>query len=396
MYLLTGTPMTNRPRDLFNLPKAVRHPLANSFHSYAKRYCGAFDNGYGLDSRGSSNVGELASIVAGVMLRRTKDEALDLPPKVRTWQPVDIDAREVRKAEAAALQFFSDNPQRDGPSWATFLGKLNQARHALAVAKLDATIEAVRERVEAGEKVVVFSSYSAVIERLASELGESARTITGATSSAHRQRAADAFQEDDSVRVLLGNLVAAGVGLTLTAGTHVVFNDLDWVPANHWQAEDRIYRIGQTRPAFVTYLVADGTLDDYVAALLEQKARLVGVLEAEAADSATLVDAVVQAAITGERPDRATLGITQAERVAAASDGGSMGLLGDMLDLMARAGRGLGAVSDEQVIEFPSRSRPGEVNTVTIVGGIATCTCKGFEYRGDCSHAREAAKQAAA
>jgi SWI/SNF-related matrix-associated actin-dependent regulator 1 of chromatin subfamily A len=396
VYLLTGTPMTNRPRDLFNLLKAVRHPLATSFYSYAKRYCAAFDNGYGLDSRGASNMEELAQVVAGVMLRRTKDEALDLPPKMRTWQPVEIDSAQVRRAEATALQFFSDNPQRDGPAWATFLGKLNQARHALALAKVEATLEAVQERLEAGEKVVVFSSYTGVIERLREELGDQARVITGATPAAQRQAAADAFQEDPGVRVLLGNLVAAGVGLTLTAGTHVVFNDLDWVPANHWQAEDRIYRIGQTRPAFVTYLVAEGTLDDYVAALLEQKARLVGVLEAEAADRATIVNAVVEAAVSGERPDWGRLGVQQAERVAAAADGGSMGLLGDVLDLLARAGRGLGAISAEQVIEVPSRSRPGEVNIVRISAGVATCSCKGFSYRGDCSHAREAARQAAA
>jgi len=124
--------------------------------------------------------------------------------------------------------------------------------------------------------------------------------------------------------------------------------------------------------------------------------RLVGVLEAEAADSATIVDAVVAAAVSGERPDWNRLGVEQAERVAPASDGGSMGLLGDVLDLMARAGRGLGAVTESQVIEVPSKSHPGEVNIVRISAGVATCTCKGFEYRGDCSHDRQAAKDAAA
>ncbi len=142
--------------------------------------------------------------------------------------------------------------------------------------------------------------------------------------------------------------------------------------------------------------MAEGTLDDFVAALLEQKARLIGVLDAEAADRASLVEAVVEAAVTGERPDWAKLGIVQAERVAAATDGGSMGLLGDVLDLLARSGRGLASVTDvERVIEFPSKSRPGEVNVVRIVAGVASCTCPGFSYRGNCTHAREAGKAVA-
>ncbi len=104
--------------------------------------------------------------MAGVMLRRTKDEALDLPPKTRTWQPVTVDSASVRRAEARALDFFVRNPLRDGPTWGAFLGLLNTARHTLALAKVDATLEAVRERIESGEKVVVFSSYTGVIDRL--------------------------------------------------------------------------------------------------------------------------------------------------------------------------------------------------------------------------------------
>ena len=173
-----------------------------------------------------------------------------------------------------------------------FLGLLTQARQGLAVAKVPHTLEAVRERVESGEKVVVFSSFTEPIEKLKAELGDAAVVITGTTSQKQRAKAEAAFQKDDDVRVLLGNLHAAGVGINLTAGTHVVFNDLDWVPGNHWQAEDRIYRIGQLKPAFVTYLVAENTLDDFVAALLEQKARTIGVLEDEAADRATLLDQV--------------------------------------------------------------------------------------------------------
>jgi hypothetical protein len=193
-------------------------------------------------------------------------------------------------------------------------------------------------------------------------------------------------QGDPTVRVLAGNLHAAGVGLNLTAATHVLFNDLDWVPGNHWQAEDRIYRIGQTRTAFVTYLYAPGTLDDFVAALLEAKARNIGVLEGEAARSASLLQEVVHAVERGERP---TL-----PEPAAPTTARSVGLLEETLDLLARARRGLSAVEPtEQVVRIPSSTRPGQFHTVTIAHGVARCTCEGFEYRGNCSHARGAVAQ---
>ena len=88
--------------------------------------------------------------------------------------------------------------------------------------------------------------------------------------------------------MFLANIIAGGIGLNLTAATQVVFNDLDWVPANHWQAEDRAYRIGQTRTVNVTYLVARDTIDDFVQAVLETKAALVNAVvegKALAADS---------------------------------------------------------------------------------------------------------------
>jgi SWI/SNF-related matrix-associated actin-dependent regulator 1 of chromatin subfamily A len=144
VYLLTGTPMTNRPRDLFNLLRAVRHPLTRSFYSFARRYCAAEHNGYGLDTRGASNVEELARVVSGVMLRRAKSEALDLPPKTRTWLPVEVEAKQARRLEAQALAFYANTPDRSGPGWIEFLGRLNKARHALALAKVPLTVAAVR------------------------------------------------------------------------------------------------------------------------------------------------------------------------------------------------------------------------------------------------------------
>jgi hypothetical protein len=107
--------------------------------------------------------------------------------------------------------------------------------------------------------------------------------VTGRTPTKTRQAVVDRFQQDDRVRVFLANIIAGGVGLNLTAASQVVFNDLDWVPANHWQAEDRAYRIGQTRTVNVTYLVGSGTVDDFVQSVLETKGALVSaVVDGEA------------------------------------------------------------------------------------------------------------------
>jgi SNF2 family DNA or RNA helicase len=104
----------------------------------------------------------------------------------------------------------------------------------------------------------------------------------------------DAFQKDPAVTVALCNLIAGGVGLNLTAATHVIFQDLDWVPANHLQAEDRCYRIGQDRQVTVEYLLANGTLDSYIARLLEAKLALVQAVEADKVPDASILQDLQQ------------------------------------------------------------------------------------------------------
>src|SRR4029077_8428085 len=90
VHALTGTPLTNRPRDLFPLLQLARHSLGKSFLSFAKRYCDAAHNGFGWVTDGASNLDELTVQVPGIMMRRRKEEVLDLPPKMRTWLDVEI------------------------------------------------------------------------------------------------------------------------------------------------------------------------------------------------------------------------------------------------------------------------------------------------------------------
>src|SRR6185437_4287612 len=163
------------------------------------------------------------------------------------------------------------------------LAFLVEARQALAFAKVSSTLDFVRGAIDQGEKVIVFSCFDDPIQKLARELGDTAVVVTGKTPAAMRQPLVDRFQNDADTRVFVANIIAGGTGLNLTAATQVVFNDLDWVPANHWQAEDRAYRIGQTGTVNVTYVIGTGTIDDFVQTVLETKGALVSaVVEGQA------------------------------------------------------------------------------------------------------------------
>jgi SWI/SNF-related matrix-associated actin-dependent regulator 1 of chromatin subfamily A len=382
VYLLTGTPLTNRPRDLFNLLRAVGHPAARSFLSFAKRYCGAYRNEFGWVTDGASNLGELNLLMKEVMLRRMKDEVLDLPPKIRSWVPVAIDGRAPLAAHDDFLTWFREaNPER--PNDTAFLARLTRVRVALHKAKHAAVAERLRDVLATGRKVIVFCCFQEGITRHAKALGEQAVTITGSDSAQARQQAVERFQGDPEVRVVLCNLVAGGVGITLTAGTHVIFQDLDWVPANHLQAEDRACRLGQTQPVTVEYFYAEGTLDGYIASLMETKLKLVSAVQAQEAPEESLLQELYAAM------NRLAPALLQ-EAKALASEGEAASRLEEL-------GRQVGALAQGSPLaktgmwEFPSSRDPRRTYQVTFGrAGHLECTCEGFRWRGECSHVRQA------
>jgi SWI/SNF-related matrix-associated actin-dependent regulator 1 of chromatin subfamily A len=269
VILLTGTPITNRPLDLFPLLRAIGHPLGDDLMRYALRYCAAFQTEWGWDMGGASHLDELHEQLGDVLLRRCKDEVLDLPPKLRTYMPVEVDLVAYRKVWLDYVQMLAKRKRR--VPRALLLAEVAKLRHAAALAKIPAAIAHVEAVLEAGEKVIVFTCHTAVVEALTQRFGPQAVRLTGADSAAQRQEAVDAFQQDPEVRVFVGNLVAAGVGVSLTAATQVLFVDYSFVPAEHLQAEDRPYRIGQQNAVTVTYLSAVGTLDEEIERLLAQK-----------------------------------------------------------------------------------------------------------------------------
>jgi SWI/SNF-related matrix-associated actin-dependent regulator of chromatin subfamily A-like protein 1 len=383
VFLLTGTPMTNRPKDLFNLFRCVGHPASRSFLSFAKRFCDAYRNDYGWVTTGASNLDELNLLMKEVSIRRLKDEVLDLPPKVRSWVPVDISSSKAAlNAIDAFLAWYADTDPSQ-PNDTAFLARLMKVRTALHKAKFTAISERTKDVVATGEKVVVFTCFTDGIDRHKKKLGDQAVTLTGADTPQQRMDAVDRFQTDPTVRVALCNIIAGGVGINLTAGTHVIFQDLDWVPANHAQAEDRCYRLGQDKRVTVEYFHAAGTLDGYIAELLQQKMALIAAVEAEdVPDTSLLAD--IQDGLRRLAP------ALMEEARAARATGDAASRLDQLSKAAPRATPADAPLLETGSWEFTSSRDPSESYQVTFGrAGHLECSCPGFNWRGNCKHVRE-------
>ena len=417
VHALTGTPMTNRPRDLFPILRLVDHPLGKSFLSFAKRYCDAYQGDFGWVADGASNIDELTVQLHGVMLRRTKNEVLDLPPKVRTWLDVELHPYAVQHFNNAVREFLTKfnapEPIDTAPETAEnserrqAVGRLTTARRKLAFAKCRHTIKFVENALEQGEKVIIFSAFLNTLERFHKHFGDRAVFVSGEVPAEARQERVDQFQNDENIRLFIANMHVAGIGINLTAASQVVFNDLDWVPANHWQAEDRAYRIGQTGTVNVTYMIARGTIDEFVKTVLETKAALMDAL----VEGTLLVsggEGEVQADVLSELKrmmNALSVHVAEVEEpqlrhvLQEASDA----YLEENASHLHEATRAqLRPYSEEairtlaQVLSGPDRrvyhaessSQKDKYYTLEVVGVDVACDCPGFTHRGSCRHVR--------
>lgn len=308
LLLLTGTPITNRPRELFPLARACDGKgLGSKFFEFAIRYCNAHKENAGnkvvWNFDGASNLAELQErLRASCMIRRLKEDVLkEMPPKRRQIielpQNGDADVvsemdrkyaeyeqriQELEEQMELAEACENDEAFREAAMQLKQIRgiafhELARERKRVAMAKAPKVAEHVKEALEAGQrKVLVFAHHKDVIALYEQALAEyNPVKVTGSTSVEQRQAAVDALQTDDKVRVFLGNIQAAGVGLTLTEADLVVFGELDWVPANMLQAEDRAHRIGQDNPVLVQMLVYDASIDSKMAHSLASKMEVI-------------------------------------------------------------------------------------------------------------------------
>jgi len=299
---LTGTPMLNRPIELWPIVSTLAPETFPNFMGFAKRYAGAYEGRYGWDFSGATHLDELQDkLRSTVMVRRLKKDVLtELPAKRR--QVIELEPTGEAKKQLAAESALAANHEgnleqlraavelakasESDDEYNAAVAKLRDAaqvafeeisrqRHAVALSKVPFVVEHVKNVLDHESKVIVFAHHRDVIDAIMAAFPSEAVKLTGEDSTEGRQKAVDDFQNNPDVKLFVGSIKAAGVGITLTASSHVVFAELDWVPGNVTQAEDRAHRIGQQDSVLIQHLVFDESLDAKMAKTLVEKQEII-------------------------------------------------------------------------------------------------------------------------
>lgn len=281
VLLLTGTPMKNgKPANLFPLLKAVKHPFGDHQKEYERHFCDGREKSFGRgrvvwDANGCSNLSQLKEHISSHLLHMTKESCLgDLPPQTRVYKHVTVSSKHQLQHnqalnELATIYASTGKLEHAGDA---ILTAVTRVRQIGSYAKIDATVAIVKDVLQEEAAVVVFTSFAKVAKEVHRKLADSGwlgELLTGETPAHKRQSMVDNFQQG-LAPVFVSTFGAGGVGLTLTAAHTIILLDRPWTPGEAYQAEDRVRRIGQTKPVTCIWMVAFD-LDKQIDQILEQK-----------------------------------------------------------------------------------------------------------------------------
>jgi SNF2 family DNA or RNA helicase len=273
VWLLTGTPLTSRPINYFNLLELVDSSVAQNWMAYVRRYCNGFQFRAGnrliWNVNGASNLEELRERTQPTILRRLKEDILDLPDKIRTPVYLNLQSNLYKSLMGEYYEWYRNT--EESKSLALQFSKLMKVRQIIAQEKIQNTIEIANSAIDQEKKVIIFTNFTDTLNQFVDYYKKDCVYLDGSCSKTKRQEAVDKFQNDENVKVFIGNLKAAGVGITLTAAEVVIMNDLSFVPSDHSQAEDRAYRIGQNNKVSVYYPIFENTIEGAIYDILTKK-----------------------------------------------------------------------------------------------------------------------------
>lgn len=279
---MTGTPLMNNPMDLYVILKWLGYEN-HAFYSFKQHYC--VMGGYGgYEIVGYKNMDQLTNQINSIMLRRLKKDVLDLPEKIYVDEYVDMLPKqsEIYKEVQMDIKTHIDEIKFDNNPLSTLI-RLRQATGYTGIlsssiqesAKLDRMVDLVDEAVSNDDKCLVFSNWTQMTDEIVKRLKQyNPALITGQTKDSDRTIQQDKFMNDDSCKVIVGTIGAMGTGLTLTAGTTVIFLDEPWNKALFEQAVDRAHRIGTKNNVTIYSIMCKGTIDERIHDLIYKKGQM--------------------------------------------------------------------------------------------------------------------------
>ncbi|MEK0322112.1 MAG: DEAD/DEAH box helicase [Nitrosopumilus sp.] len=285
---LSGTPIYNHGSEIWPIIDIIKPGLLGNFKEFCEYFCYVNDKGKAivLENKRASLRHELQK---HVMLRRKKSDVLkELKDKVRYKEVIACDTdyylEELDKIWKKLEQEQKDAETEFSKS-AAYQRAIQSERQIAGIAKLPHVINFVKNIMEIEESVVVFCHHRVIHKLLHESLQEfSPVAIIGGQTDSFRQGQIDKFQNGGS-KLMIAGLRAGNIGINLTRAKYVIFAELDWSPAIHRQAEDRLHRIGQKNTVFAYYLIGNGTLDDHVADILVDKSFEIDAIMDESVDN---------------------------------------------------------------------------------------------------------------
>ena len=290
VWLLTGTPMTSRPINYFNLLNIVGSSVASNWQHYVKRYCKGFRfkvNGRTIwNTSGHSNLDELREMTKNLVLRRLKTEVGDLPDKIISEIFLELKSTFYNEELEEFMRISKENKNKDtlhrqsgekkeNESVAAVLGRLVKVRQVISYEKIPYTCELIDKALDQDKKVLVFTNFTMTLDMLHEKYKKNSVVLDGRMTANQKEASKEKFQNDPKIKVFILNIIAGGVGHNLTAAEVVIMNDLSFVPGNHKQAEDRAFREGQKNNVVVYYPVFENTIEQIIYNILQRKKNII-------------------------------------------------------------------------------------------------------------------------
>lgn len=267
--MISGTPYETKTLQFYPCLHILNPKYFNNEYKYKMRYCDPVKTYWGWKYEGLSNAKELHEVISTFMIRRFKKDVLkDLPPKIRSVIPMKVSAadRKIYDDIDSELELAITNKEKNA------LNKIEALKQASFKAKLNSMLTWIKEYLEINDKLVVFIWHQEACKILEEEFKGECVSVTGATPVKERQKMVDKFQEDSKIKLFIGNIKSAGVGLTLTASKAVAFMEFGSTAPGMEQAEDRCHRIGQRADSVLAYyLIMENTIDEQIMEVLNKR-----------------------------------------------------------------------------------------------------------------------------